>query len=137
MAAGERDGTRLVFGAMVLADSLTFGELLGLLLIFSPILLLWVFAMVDLFRRHDLAGGWKALWLVAIILLPVFGTLIYFCVRPSGLTAAERAAETAYAEQQGTSREEQLRVLTNLHNAGQLSQDEYEEARGHIAGLAR
>jgi hypothetical protein len=40
----------------------TFWETFFLLLIFLPLIMIWVFALLDVFRRDDLGGGWKALW---------------------------------------------------------------------------
>lgn len=59
-----------------------FFSTLILLFIFIPLVTLWVFTLVDLFMRHDLRGIHKALWLLAIVLLPVIGVLIYFMTRP-------------------------------------------------------
>jgi hypothetical protein len=58
-----------------------------LFLIFLPLVLLWAFALIDLFKRHDIHGGAKALWLVLIIVIPIFGALIYIAMRPSELNA--------------------------------------------------
>ena len=69
----------------------TFWETFFLLLIFLPLVLVWAFALVDIFRRDDIGGGSKALWVAVIILLPFFGTLVYLVVRPNGATPQERA----------------------------------------------
>jgi hypothetical protein len=53
------------------------------LFVFIPLLMLWVFALVDLFGRHDLGGFAKVLWLLAIIFLPILGVLVYFVARPT------------------------------------------------------
>ena len=45
------------------------------------VLAAWVYALVDLFRNPELSGSAKAMWLVIIILLPFFGTVIYLAVR--------------------------------------------------------
>lgn len=58
-----------------------FWALLIVLFIFIPLLLLWAFALVDLFMRRDLRWG-KVLWLFAIIILPILGPIIYLLVRP-------------------------------------------------------
>ncbi len=51
------------------------------MVIFVPLTLLWVFALMDLFGRRDIR--WlKVSWLVLIIFLPIFGPLIYLLVRP-------------------------------------------------------
>lgn len=46
-----------------------------------PIMMLWIFALVDLFRRRDIGLG-KVLWLLFIIVLPILGPIIYLLVRP-------------------------------------------------------
>lgn len=53
-----------------------------LLFVFIPLVLLWVFALVDLFMRTDLRGWQIALWLFVIVLFPIIGILIYYLVRP-------------------------------------------------------
>ena len=55
------------------------------MIIFVPLTLLWVFALMDLFGRRDIR--WlKVTWLVLIIFLPIFGPLIYLLVRPEQQT---------------------------------------------------
>ena len=46
-----------------------------------PLILLWTFAIVDLFVRRDIQWK-KVLWLLFIVFLPIFGPLIYLLVRP-------------------------------------------------------
>src|SRR5436190_1590300 len=65
-----------------------FWELLSFFLITVPLVLLWCFALFDIFRRHDLGGWAKALWLVVVLLVPWFGTLIYVVMRPKGMAGA-------------------------------------------------
>lgn len=38
----------------------------------------WLLVAVRVLRRHDLGVGGKVLWLVAILVLPVLGLLVYF-----------------------------------------------------------
>jgi hypothetical protein len=54
----------------------SFWETLFLLLIFLPLMLMWASALIDVFRRKDLGGLSKALWVACIIVLPFLGTLI-------------------------------------------------------------
>ena len=60
-----------------------FWQMVFLLFIWAPLLLSWFFAMLDLFLRPDLSGAKKALWLIAILFLPLIGTISYFVARPS------------------------------------------------------
>ncbi len=46
-----------------------------------PLIMLWVFALVDLFVRPDIRWR-KVLWLIFIVFVPILGALIYLLVRP-------------------------------------------------------
>ncbi len=61
--------------------------------------LILVFVIVgDLMRDHELSGWWKAVWIVALILIPWLTGLIYIIVRGKGM--AERSAQEAARIQQ-------------------------------------
>ncbi len=58
--------------------------ILGAFLVFFvliPLILLWIVALADLFTRRDIRWQ-KVLWLVFIVFIPVFGSIIYLLVRP-------------------------------------------------------
>jgi hypothetical protein len=42
---------------------------------------IWVFTLVDLFRR-DWSTGVKVLWAIGMLILPVVGVIVYLIVRP-------------------------------------------------------
>jgi hypothetical protein len=55
-------------------------------------LILWVRAVVDLFRRRtDLSGGAKVAWAVAMLVFPFIGLLVYTMMRPSDAQIAQRS----------------------------------------------
>ncbi len=96
------------------------------LLIFIPLLLLWVFALVDLFRNPDLSGLTKALWAIAIVLLPVIGMLVYFVVAyPSGSDTATPPTDLA----------DQLTRLAELKEQGVLTDDEFQREKDKLLGV--
>jgi hypothetical protein len=41
-------------------------------------ILVWIVVAMRVLRRRDLSAGGKALWIVAILVLPVLGLLVYF-----------------------------------------------------------
>jgi len=53
----------------------------------------------DIFRRHDISGGMKVLWLILVILLPFLGVFIYLIGQ--GQAMAQRDVERTQAAQQG------------------------------------
>jgi cytochrome bd-type quinol oxidase subunit 2 len=54
-----------------------------LILLVVPVVLLWIYAMIDLLRRTDQATWRKVTWIAAIVLLPIVGPLLYLIFRPS------------------------------------------------------
>jgi phospholipase D-like protein/putative oligomerization/nucleic acid binding protein len=110
-----------------------------LFLIFLPLAMIWAFALIDLFRRDDIGGWSKALWLACIILVPFFGTLMYLIVRPAGATADERVAideasrefVQKYSPTDGAS---QLQVLADLHDRGKLTDEEFATEKARLIG---
>jgi hypothetical protein len=55
-------------------------------MIYIPLITLWCFTLIDLFRRYDLSGVAKILWAFAIVFLPLIGMFVYFASRPSEST---------------------------------------------------
>jgi Phospholipase_D-nuclease N-terminal len=66
---------------MILALS-DFWEWFFLLLIWVPLVMLWGVALIDIFKRDDMGGPTKALWIVIIFVLPWIGVFIYLIARP-------------------------------------------------------
>ena len=117
----------------------TFWETFFLFLIFLPLMLIWVFALVDIFRRDDLGGGWKAVWVACVILVPFFGTLIYLITRPPGATKEERvaldeASRDFVARYSPDSSASELKVLADLHDRGKLTDAEFAAEKERILG---
>jgi hypothetical protein len=54
-------------------------------------LVLWVRAVIDVFRRGDIAAGAKAGWAIAMLVLPFIGLLVYTMLRPSDTKIAQRS----------------------------------------------
>lgn len=113
-----------------------FWDVFWILLIFIPLLLIWGFALVDIFRRDDMPGWLKALWVICVVLAPFFGTLIYLIFRRPGATPQERQAmdqaSREFVERYSPSdHAQQLAVLSDLHDRGKLTDDEFaaEKAR--------
>ncbi|MEV3936791.1 SHOCT domain-containing protein [Glycomyces sp. NPDC049804] len=116
---------------------MSFWDVFWLLLIWLPLVMMWVFALFDVFRRDDLKGWLKALWVVVVILLPFFGTLIYLIARPAGATAAERQAidegsRAFVAKYSPDNTAEQLRVLADLHDRGKLTEEEFQTEKARV-----
>jgi hypothetical protein len=67
---------------MIDAATLAIGLLAGGLSILAVVaVILAIAALISVFRNEDFSGGSKALWVVVILIFPLFGSLIYFGVR--------------------------------------------------------
>lgn len=53
-------------------------------------LVLWVRAVVDVWRRGDLTVGAKAAWAIIMLILPFIGLLLYTMLRPADSQIAQR-----------------------------------------------
>jgi Phospholipase_D-nuclease N-terminal len=53
-------------------------------------LVMWVRAVVDVFRRTDLSGGGKVGWAVGMLVVPFIGLLVYTMLRPTDAQLAQR-----------------------------------------------
>jgi len=64
--------------------------------------IIWFFLLfrviVDIFRRKDIGGGSKTLWLIFVILLPFLGVFVYLIVNSNEM--ADRDVKSAQASQQ-------------------------------------
>ena len=87
---------------MVFASSYPFlGILWSMLIFFAFVIWIWiaVTVFVDLFRRHDVGGFAKALWVIFIIIAPFLGVLIYLIAYHQGM-AERRNKDAAQAQAQ-------------------------------------
>jgi heme/copper-type cytochrome/quinol oxidase subunit 2 len=105
----------------------SFWNLFFILLIWVPLAMIWAGAVMDIFRRQDMSGGAKALWLVVVIVLPLVGTLIYMIARPS--RPAEPAPEPAVV---GAA--DELERLAKLRADGSISAEEFATLKARVIG---
>jgi len=124
----------------VLAASYPFLDVMWSMLVFF----LWVLWFIllfrvfgDIFRRHDLSGGGKALWLIFTILLPFLGVFIY--IISQGDEMAKRDVERAQAQRSqfddyvretaggGTAAE--IEKAKTLLDSGAITQSEFDSIK--------
>ena len=120
-----------MLAAMIAFASYSFGD--GLLTVlelalFVAWLCLLFYVYADIFRSHDLSGGAKALWVLAIFIFPMLGTLAYLIVR--GGEIHERAALAA--RRASSSSLDELERLAALHRQGSVSDEEFESAKRQL-----
>ncbi len=111
-----------------------------MLIFFAFVVWLWVLFTVfaDIFRRRDIGGWGKALWIVFVVILPWFGVLVYLIVEHKGIS------ERAVKKQQDVQAEfdqyvksvagnadptDQIAKGRELLDSGAISQAEFEEMK--------
>ncbi len=108
--------------------------------IFMFVLWFWLFVSVasDLFRRHDLSGWAKVLWVIALILFSYIGIFAYVLTQGRGMAERNQArAQEAQKELRqivGYSPADEIEKLDRLKAAGSISQEEYARLRAKAIG---
>lgn len=116
---------------------------------------LWIWVAIvifsDIFRSHDMRGWHKALWIVAIFVLPLLGVLVYLIAR--GGKMREHAIAEAEAQEKATqqyiksvvttdgastnSAADQISKLAALRDSGVLSEAEFESEKQKVLAQSR
>jgi uncharacterized membrane protein len=106
---------------------LTFGTfLLDAIFIFFFVVWFWILIRVlsDLFRRRDISGGTKILWVIFLVILPYVGIFAYLLTQGWGMD--ERELERASAAR------DQIRAAVGFSVADEISKLEALKAEGKI-----
>ena len=84
---------------LVAADYPFLNILWTMIIFFAWVIWIWIAitVLVDVFRRHDIGGWHKALWVVFVIVVPFIGVLIYLIANHEGM--AQRNVKQAKAQQ--------------------------------------
>jgi ABC-type multidrug transport system fused ATPase/permease subunit len=103
--------------------------------IFMFVLWFWLLVTVmgDLFRRRDVSGATKVLWVIFVILFPYLGVFIYLISQGAGMAERQhqRAEETReqLRHMVGFSAADEIEKLERLKNAGTISSEEHTRLR--------
>jgi hypothetical protein len=112
--------------------------LLDALAIFCFIVWFWLLITVaaDVFRRHDISGWIKAIWVIAWIVFPYLGVLAYLIFQGRGM--AERNVQQAQQARDelrrvvGISAADEIEKLDRLKKAGSISDAEFSRLRARL-----
>jgi Phospholipase_D-nuclease N-terminal len=108
------------------------------LTIFIFIVWFWLLITVasDLFRRHDISGWAKAIWVIVLIVAPYIGVFAYLILQGGGMT--ERNSEQAQEAREelrrvvGFSAADEIEKLDRLKKAGSISEAEFARLRAKL-----
>jgi putative oligomerization/nucleic acid binding protein/phospholipase D-like protein len=72
----------------------------SMLIFFCWVIWIWVVitVLIDVFRRDDISGWIKAIWVIFVVILPWLGVLIYLIVEHKGMQ--ERSVRQAQEQKQ-------------------------------------
>ena len=88
----------------------------------------------DLFRRRDIGGGMKTVWIIFVILLPFLGVFIYLIAEGHKMADRDMEQMSAARAQQdehirsvaGSSAAEQIAQAKQLLDSGAITQAEFD-----------
>ena len=87
----------------MLASDYPFLDILWTMFIFF-LFIIWIWILItvfaDIFRRRDIGGGSKALWIIFVIVLPYLGVLVYLIANHDGM--ADRNVQQMQKQQEAT-----------------------------------
>ncbi|MGA7515458.1 MAG: SHOCT domain-containing protein, partial [Pseudolabrys sp.] len=98
----------------------------------------WLLVIIygDLFRRHDISGWGKALWVLALVLTSYLGILAYLITQGRGM--AERNAQQAQQARDelrrvvGYSAADEITKLDQLKKSGSITDEEFRRLRTNL-----
>jgi len=106
--------------------------------IFMFVLWFWLLITVfsDLFRRHDISGWIKALWIIALIVFPYIGIFVYLITQ--GRAMSERSSQQAQQAREelrrvvGFSAADEIEKLDRLRKTGSITDQEFTRLRAKL-----
>jgi hypothetical protein len=106
--------------------------------VFMFVLWFWLLIIVigDLFRRHDISGWGKAIWVIALIVFPYIAIFAYMITQSRGMTErSSQQAELAREELRkvvGFSAADEIEKLDRLKKSGSISDQEFTRLRAKL-----
>jgi hypothetical protein len=112
--------------------------LMDVLAIFVFIVWFWLLITIfsDLFRRHDISGWIKAIWVIAAVVFPFITVLAYLIFQSRGM--AERNVQQVQQARDelrhvvGFSAADEIEKLERLKKAGSITDAEFTRLRARL-----
>ena len=104
------------------------------------IFVLWFWLLIitigDLFRRHDISGWGKAIWVIALVVFPYLAIFAYMITQSRGM--AERNSQQAQQTREelrrvvGFSVADEIEKLDRLKKSGSITDEEFARLRAKL-----
>jgi hypothetical protein len=124
---------------MLFGGDFSFANFLtDVLAVFVFVVWFWLLITIyaDLFRRNDISGWGKALWVIVVLLFPYIGVLAYLISQGRGM--AERSNQQVQQARDelrrvvGFSAADEIAKLDQLKKSGAITGDEYGRLRAKL-----
>ena len=107
--------------------------------------LAWIWIAItcfaDIFRRHDIGGWHKAVWVVFIIVVPFLGVLVYLIAQHDGMrdrtlaqAKAQQAAMDQYVRDTVGGSASEIAKAKELLDSGAINQQEFDAIKAKTLG---
>jgi hypothetical protein len=108
----------------------------SMIIFFFWVIWIWIVitVLIDVFRRDDIGGFTKAIWVIFVVILPWLGVLIYLIAQHDGMQ--ERSIKQAQAQRQafddrvrdtaGGGSAGEIAKAKELLDSGAITQEEFE-----------
>jgi hypothetical protein len=106
-----------------------------MIIFFFWVIWIWIVVtvLIDIFRRHDIGGFSKALWVIFVVVLPWLGVLIYLIAQHDGMrdrsikqAQEQKAAFDDYVRDAAGGSADQIAKAKELLDSGAINQAEFE-----------
>jgi hypothetical protein len=107
----------------------------AMIMFYFVFMIIWMFIRLfaDIFRRQDLTGLWKVIWILVLFWIPFLGAMIYIFSRPKLATDTDVfTAAPAVAAQPaaiGPSTADEIAKLAALRDSGAITPAEFDAAK--------
>ena len=120
----------------MLAADYPFLDILWTMFIFF-LFVIWIWILItvfsDIFRRKDIGGGSKALWIIFVIVLPYLGVLVYLIANHDGMAdrniaqiQKQQAATDDYIRTVAGGTAAEIEKAKGLLDSGAITQAEFD-----------
>ena len=112
----------------------------SMLVVVGFIMWIWLAIMcfMDIFRRQDIGGFAKAIWIIFIIFIPLLGVLFYLIAYHNGIAErnqkGQEAAQAAFGQQVREAAGKggpagEIETAQKLLDAGTITQDDFDKLK--------
>ena len=129
---------------MVIAADYPFLDVFWTIIIFFFwVIWIWIViqVLIDVFRRHDIGGFAKALWVIFVVIVPWLGVLVYLIVEHDGMrqrsmkqAQAQRREFDDYVRNVSGGSADEIAKAKELLDSGAIDQAEFDRLKQKALG---